>query len=85
MPFDILKCKSLHLGYSNPNHIYSMGSKCIEQARDLEEMDLGVLTDNQLKFHNHVTEAKQEGYLDLLESYSLISISKHFLCCIRLL
>jgi len=50
MPFNILKCKSLHLGYSNPNHIYSMGGKCIEQTKDL-----GVLTDNQLKFHSHVT------------------------------
>jgi len=53
MPFNISKCKSLHLGYSNTNHIYSMGGNCIEQTR--EEKNLGVVIDNQLKFHSHVS------------------------------
>ena len=33
MPFNILKCKSFHLGYSNPNSIYFTGGECIEQRR----------------------------------------------------
>ena len=36
MPFNILKCKLLHLEYSNPNHIYSMGGKCIEKNQERE-------------------------------------------------
>ena len=43
---------SLHLGYSNPIHIHSMGGKCIEQTS--EEKDLGVVIDHQFKFHSHV-------------------------------
>ena len=50
MPFNILKCKSLHMGRSNPNHVYSMGGCAIEQT--VEERDLGVLIDNHLKFHD---------------------------------
>jgi len=54
MPFNILTCKSLHLGYPNPNDIYSMAGKCIEQTR--EEKDLyRCLNNNQLNFHSHVT------------------------------
>ena len=46
MPLNTSKCKSLHLGYSNPNHIYSMGGKCIEQTSG--EKDLGIVVDHQL-------------------------------------
>jgi len=40
---------------TNPNHVYSMAGHNIEQAN--EERDLGVLIDNQLKFHNHSSTA----------------------------
>ena len=52
MPFNISKCKSLHIGRTNPNHVYSMAGCSIEQT--VEERDLGILIDNQLKFHDHV-------------------------------
>ena len=55
MPFNISKCKCLHMGRSNPNHVYSMGGRDIEQT--VEERDLGVLIDNQLKFHDHSSMA----------------------------
>ena len=51
MPFNISKCKCLHMGRSNSNHVYSMSGRDIEQT--VEERDLGVLIDNQLKFHDH--------------------------------
>ena len=52
IPLNIFKCKSLHIGRSNPNHIYSMAACIIKQA--VEERDLGILIDNQLKFHDHL-------------------------------
>ena len=53
MPFNISKCKSLHIGRTNPNHVYSMAGCSIEQT--VEERDLGILIDYQLKFHDHVS------------------------------
>ena len=55
MPFNISKCKCLHTGRSIPNHVYSMGGCDIEQT--VEERDLGILIDNQLKFHDHPSTA----------------------------
>ena len=52
MPFNISKCKSLHIGRTNPNNVYSMAGCSIEQT--VEERDLRILIDNQLKFHDHV-------------------------------
>ena len=39
----------------NPSHVYSMVGCDIEQT--VEERDLGVLIDNQLKFHDHSSMA----------------------------
>jgi len=55
MPFNFSKCKSLHMGRTDPNHVYSMVGCNIEQTN--EERDLGVLINNQLKFHNHLSTA----------------------------
>ena len=46
MPFNISKCKNLHIGRTNHNHIYSMAGCSIEQT--VEERDLGIF-DNQIK------------------------------------
>ena len=55
LPFNSDKCHSMHLGYNNPNHVYHMGDKQLDQSN--HEKDLGVLIDNQLKFHVHTTTA----------------------------
>ena len=39
--FNISKCKTLHIGGTNPNHVYSMAGCSIEQT--VEERDLGIL------------------------------------------
>ena len=49
----------MHMGRSNPNHVYSMGGRDIEQS--VEERDLGVLIDNQLKFHDHSSMAASKA------------------------
>ena len=51
IPFNIFKCKSLHIGITKPNHVYSMAACIIKQA--VEERDLGILIDNQLRIHDH--------------------------------
>ena len=44
IPFNVFKCKSLRIGRTNPNHVYSMATCIIIQA--VEERDLGILIDN---------------------------------------
>ena len=39
----------MYIRRSNPSHVYSMGSCDTEQT--VEERDLGVLIDNELKFN----------------------------------
>ena len=40
MPLNIPKCKRLHIGRTNPNHVYSMAGCSIEQT--VEGGDLGI-------------------------------------------
>ena len=40
MPFNISKCKNLHIDRTNPNHVHSMAGCSIEQT--VEERDLGI-------------------------------------------
>ena len=49
MKFNASKCKSMHLGSSNSRHVYTMDDHSLEQVR--QERDLGVIVDEQLKFH----------------------------------
>ena len=74
MPFNISKCKSLHMDRSNPNHIYGMGGCDIEQT--VEGKRPGLLADNQLNFHNHSSTAvgKARRLLGLV-SQSFINLS----------
>ena len=55
MPFNISKFKSLYIGRTNPNHVYSMAGCSIEQT--VVERDLGILIDNQLKFLDHMSNS----------------------------
>ena len=49
LPFNVGKCKSLHIGKQNRRNIYEMSGTKLDQVR--EEKDLGVVIDDQLKFH----------------------------------
>ena len=55
LPFNIPKSHSLHLGYSNRRHQYTLNGQLLEATR--EEKDLGVIIDDQLKFRNHAAAA----------------------------
>ena len=59
LPFNINKCKSLHIGSKNKNHIYTMNGKELQQVK--EEKDLGILIDDQLKFHIQTAEAVKKA------------------------
>ena len=45
LPFNIGKCKSLHIGRSNNRTIYKMDNQELQQVR--EEIDLGVLIEGR--------------------------------------
>nr|XP_054765151.1 uncharacterized protein LOC129271925 [Lytechinus pictus] len=50
--FNSQKCKVLHIGPGNVKHSYSLGEDVLEHTA--VERDLGILVDEDLKFHNHV-------------------------------
>ena len=54
--FNVDKCKVIHYGKKKPKHKYTMVTTQISQPLrvDLEEKDLGVLFDEDLKFRKHV-------------------------------
>jgi hypothetical protein len=49
LQFNALKCKVLHLGHNTPKLAYHLGDAQLEAVS--EEKDLGVIVDNELKFH----------------------------------
>ena len=63
LPFNINKCKSLHIGSKNQNQIYTMNGKELEQVK--EEKDLGILIDDQLKFHKQTAAAVKKANMVL--------------------
>lgn len=66
MHFNTQKCKVLHIGPGNVKHIYALGDDVLEATS--EEKDLGILIDDELKFHNHVAYAvkKANGVLSCI-------------------
>ena len=58
LPFNIDKCKSLHMGKKNKKLRYEMDRKKLKQVK--EEKDLGVLVD-ELKFHKPTSSAIKKG------------------------
>ena len=57
--FNYSKCKVLHMGNSNPSHCYTMSN--IPLTKTTEEKDLGVIMDNELKFHKHTAYAVKKA------------------------
>jgi len=60
MGLNTAKCKSLHMGKNNPHHIYSMNGNPLTQSS--EEKDLGVVIDENLKFHTHTAHAVSKAF-----------------------
>ena len=54
--FNTDKCKSMHLGKTNPNHVYSMKNGDVTNNLSTTdcEKDLGVYVDNNLNFTEHI-------------------------------
>ena len=59
LPFNTDKCKSLHIGNNNKKLTYEMDGKKLKQVK--EEKDLGVLVDDELKFHKQTSSAIKKG------------------------
>ena len=67
LPFNVEKCNSLHIGRNNRKHIYEMDGKELDQVK--EEKDLGVLINNELKFHKQTAAAIKRANSVLSLSY----------------
>ena len=78
LPFNESKCKSMHIGYKNEWRKYKMNDHLLEQVT--EEKDLGVIIDNELKFHKHTaaTIKKANSILGLIKK-SFVSLDKYSL------
>ena len=63
LPFNTGKCKVLHIGNNNPCHRYEINGKKLEKVD--EEKDLGVIVDNELKFHKHTAAAVKKANMKL--------------------
>ena len=63
LPFNTDKCKVLHIGSSNPCHHYTMNGKKLGKV--VEEKDLGVIIDSELKFHKHTAAAVKKANMKL--------------------
>ena len=72
LPFNTSKCKVLHLGHNNPCHQYKMNGQKLQMIE--EEKDLGVVIDNELKFHNHTSTVVKKA------NSKLGLIKKSFAC-----
>ena len=59
LPFNIGKCKCLHIGCCNPCWRYKMDGKFLDDI--VEEKDLGVLIDKDLKFHRQTASAVKKA------------------------
>ena len=56
--FNTEKCKSLHLGKSNTNHVYTMTVNDVSTPLGITECekDLGVYVDSNLNFNEHISQ-----------------------------
>ena len=71
LKFNISKCKHMHFGPSHSYELYSLNGTTIDSVES--QKDLGILFDNQLKFHQHTSNiaAKANRLLDLLIIWTL--------------
>ena len=55
LPFNVSKCKVLHIGPRNPCSNYKMSGKDLECCE--QERDLGIIVDGTLRFHSQASSA----------------------------
>ena len=63
MVFNVKKCKSLHIGYNNPNHDYIMDKEVLQSVS--EESDLGVIISSDLKPSKQCVSAVKKANMTL--------------------
>ena len=54
LPLNVEKCAVMHLGNKNPLHQFTLGDVLLKNT--VEERDLGVYVDNEMKFHLHTAK-----------------------------
>ena len=59
MPFNVNKCKVMHIGYNNPNSRYNLLGNDIECVQ--QEKDLGVIISNDLKFSKQCINVEKKA------------------------
>ena len=59
LPFNLAKCKTLHIGHRNPQYHYRIQDSPICQVS--EEKDLGIFIDDKLKFRKQAAAASSKG------------------------
>ena len=59
LPFNAKKCKAMHFGNKNPNHTYTLNGQQLDSITS--EKDLGVMVDNELKFHVHTAAVTKKA------------------------
>ena len=63
LPFNTGKCKVGHLGHNNPCYQYRINGQKLQTVE--EEKDLGVVIDNELKFHKHFAAVVKKANMKL--------------------
>ena len=59
LPFNAKKCKVMHFGYNNPKLPYVLNDQELDMTTS--EKDLGVMVDDELKFHVHTAAATKKA------------------------
>ena len=59
LPFNATKCKTIHFGYQNPELEYKLNGHILDKVH--EEKDLGVIIDDELKFHQHTASVSKKA------------------------
>ena len=78
LPFNIKKCKSLHIGGKNNHHLYTMNDQELDQVT--EEKDLGIIIDENFKFYKHTAAAaKKANFILGLIKRSFASLDSNIL------
>ena len=57
LPFNVGKCKCMHIGKGKNHHSYQLDQNMLENVKK----DLGVIIDNQLKFHTHTSASAKKA------------------------